>query len=909
MNSRTPSTPLTSSGPHVLTILTFLTLLTSCSKKEVHIYSDPGYSQRVEAKFNERKALAEKRDTALFGVFNQNLTITEQEGLKFLYAYMPLNDMADYNGDFYLNQVRWSLAARDTFSWGNAIPEDLFRHFVLPYRVNNENPDTARIVFFRELKNRIKNMSMLHAALEVNHWCHEKMTYRGSDMRTSSPLASLRTAYGRCGEESTFAVTALRAVAIPARQVYTPRWAHSDDNHAWVEFWADGKWHYMGACEPECVPDLGWFTEPARRAMLIHTKAFGDYKGAERAENRETNYALLNTLSTYAPIKEIHVQVLNAQGAPEKNATVEFTLYNYAEYYPISIKKTDEKGSCSFVTGFGDLLVWAHTNSHFGFKKITVADTDTLKLTIDQEPYAALNLEFDMVPPIQREPLQIANDCRDQNNLMLRREDSIRGAYEKTFRTEEQVRTFAASLNLDPGQTWNFISRSRGNYAEIETFLRSTDPALRPAALGLLRLISEKDLRDTKASILLDHLPNSLVIPAKAGSRLRGNDNSSLVIPAKAGTTSPGDLLNPRISNEMLVAYRKFLINKFGQTFIDEVRESPENLIDWIRQEIKISSSENYYNTPLTPVGVYNLRVADEDSRKIFAVACYRTFGIPSRLKPGTLEVQYWSGDRWNSADFGESAATPQPEATLILTSNPANPVKPQYETHYTLARFEKGKYKTMAYGYDNFGDPLAGPLTLAQGHYLLVTGNRVPGGKVLSILTFFELKEGEKKEMMITLRKSGQAPEFIGSINPVWPVKPLDSNPFNWKQILDTDRAIICWVEPDKEPSKHIFQDLGTLKKEIDKLDCPFIFMIPENKLPAGFTPDTWKNLPASSRFATIPDLISLTELEKATGKSLRGQFPIVIRISKDGKVTYLSSGYKIGIGEEIIKEVAQNP
>jgi len=872
-----------------LTLLTFFSLFSSCSSREFHVYSDPAYSRRVEVKFNERKVLAAKRDTALFGVFKQDLTVPEQEGLKFLYAYMPLNDLADYTGEFFLKQVRWSLTARNTFAWGNTIPEDLFRHFVLPYRVNNENIDTARIVFFRELKDRIKNMTMLNAALEVNHWCHENVTYRGSDMRTSAPLASLRTAYGRCGEESTFAVTALRAVAIPARQVYTPRWAHSDDNHAWVEFWADGKWHYMGACEPECVPDLGWFTEPARRAMLIHTKVFGDYKGGERIENRETNFSLLNTLTTYAPTKEIHIQVRNAQGAPEKNAIVEFQLYNYAEYYPISIKKTDKNGSCSFLTGFGDLLVWAYTDNHFGFKKITVADIDTLRLITDQEPYASLSVDLDMVPPIQREPFQITNDCRDQNNRMLQREDSIRGAYEKTFRTEEHARNFAASLNLDPDQTWNFISRSRGNYTEIETFLKSADPALRSIALQILGLIADKDLRDTKAEILLDHLSTALVTPAKAGA---------------PSLTTNADLLNPRVANEMLVAYKKFLIYKFGQAFIDEMRASPKNLIEWIRQEIRISPDENYYNTPLTPVGVYNLRVADEDSRKIFAVACYRTFGIPSRLKPGTLEVQYWFRDRWYSADFGESAATAQPEATLILSGDPSNPVKLQYETHYTLARYEKGKYKTMAYGNDNFGDPLAGPLILAQGHYLLVTGNRVPGGKVLSNLTFFELKGGEKKEMMITLRIAGQAPEVIGTVSPVWPVKPMDGNPFDWKQILAADRAIICWVEPDKEPSKHVFQDLETLKQEIDKLGCPFIFLIPENKS-AGFTPDTWKNLPAASRFVTIPDLSSLAGLEKSTGKNLAGQLPIVIRINKDGKVTYLSSGYKIGIGEEIIKDL----
>ena len=32
-----------------------------------------------------------------------------------------------------------------------------------------------------------------------------------------------------------------------SRQVYTPRWAHTDDNHAWVEAWVNGKWYFLGA--------------------------------------------------------------------------------------------------------------------------------------------------------------------------------------------------------------------------------------------------------------------------------------------------------------------------------------------------------------------------------------------------------------------------------------------------------------------------------------------------------------------------------------------------------------------------------------------------------------------------------------------------------------------------------------
>ena len=101
-----------------------------------------------------------------------------------------------------------------------------------------------------ELADRVGGLSLHDAVLEVNHWCHERVTYKPSDGRTSGPLATLRTSWGRCGEESTLVVAALRAVGIPARQVYVPRWAHRDDNHAWVEAWIDGRWVTLDATPP-----------------------------------------------------------------------------------------------------------------------------------------------------------------------------------------------------------------------------------------------------------------------------------------------------------------------------------------------------------------------------------------------------------------------------------------------------------------------------------------------------------------------------------------------------------------------------------------------------------------------------------------------------------------------------------
>lgn len=194
----------------------------------------------TDTAFESRRNSLGKNGNILKIAEDPALTSEEKAAMEFLYAYMSDPDMAGYSPEFYLENVRSSLRARSEMPWGRQVPEREFMHFVLPLRVNNESLDMSRPQFYEELKDRVKGLSMTDAILEVNHWCHEKVTYKPSDARTSSPLSAVSQAIGRCGEESTFAVAALRSVGIPARQVYTPRWAHTDDNHAWVEAWADG---------------------------------------------------------------------------------------------------------------------------------------------------------------------------------------------------------------------------------------------------------------------------------------------------------------------------------------------------------------------------------------------------------------------------------------------------------------------------------------------------------------------------------------------------------------------------------------------------------------------------------------------------------------------------------------------
>ena len=73
-------------------------------------------------------------------------------------------------------------------------------------------PDISdcRSFFYEQLKDRIAGLDEYQAAVEINYWCAEHATYEMADDRTAGPMTMYRSGKGRCGEESTFTVTALR---------------------------------------------------------------------------------------------------------------------------------------------------------------------------------------------------------------------------------------------------------------------------------------------------------------------------------------------------------------------------------------------------------------------------------------------------------------------------------------------------------------------------------------------------------------------------------------------------------------------------------------------------------------------------------------------------------------------------
>ncbi len=870
-----------------------LMLCTSCTNQ--HLISDAAERAAVQQDFETRREKLAQGD--LFQIFEQPMNDAQREAMTFLYAYMPLADIADHSGEYFLENIDYSFKAQEEMPWGKTIPEREFRHFVLPIRVNNENLDDSRKVFYEELKDRVKELSLYDAVLEVNHWCHEKVAYAPSDARTSSPLASLKTAYGRCGEESTFTVAALRSVGIPARQVYTPRWAHTDDNHAWVEAWVDGTWYFLGACEPEPVLNLGWFNAPASRGMLMHTKVFGAYHGPEEVMYRTPLYTEINVIDNYAPTAQADVTVVDAEDNPVANAKVEFKVYNYAEFYTVASKQTDANGKTFLTAGKGDMLVWASKDGKFGYAKLSFGVDEALTVKLDQVGGEVHTLKLDIIPPAEGANLpEVTPEQRAENDRRTAMEDSIRNAYVATFMTDASAREFAEKHGLDPDATAKLLVASRGNHEVICDFMeRLHSEKSKKGGIDLLQQISAKDLRDVTSDVLIDHLKNSHLCPNTEYFRKY--------------------VRNPRVSNEMITPYKEFLAQVLPEEDQTAFHSDPMKLVAWVAENIRVDEDCNVGGSPISPAGVWKARIADAHSRDIFFVSVARTLGIPARIDWVTGKVQLMGDEGPTDVNFETPEQTDTQSGKLMAKYMPIKSLAdPRYYAHFSISRLTpEGNLKLLNY-YEGDGDTdgttwnslLKKGTTLDAGNYVLVTGTRLANGSVLSNLTFFTIHPQETTTVDLMMRENSDDIQVIGNFDSESTFQPVNGE--EQTSVLSAAGRgyyIVAVLGAGQEPTNHALRDIAALGKDFDEWGRKIILLFPDEEQYKKFRLQEFPGLPSTVMFGIDTEGTIQRQITEGTKLSNQTSLPLFIIGDTFNRVVFVSQGYTIGLGEQLMKVI----
>lgn len=811
---------------------------------------------------------------------------TEEEAvlMRFLYGTMPVRDAGEYDFQVFLSYVRHSLWLRENMEWCRELAEDIFIHHVLYYRINSEDISDCRKFFYEQLKDRIQGMSLKEAVIEINYWCAENAVYEATDERTASPMTLFRCGKGRCGEESTFAVTAYRSIGIPARQVYTPRWAHCDDNHAWVEVYLHGKWYFLGACEPEEVLNKGWFTVPANRAILIHSRNFSDFMTGplEECIGKENLLTYYNNTSFYAKTRELAVTVKDQKGQPASDAFVAVEILNMAEYYPAVTLVTDSKGEVHVSVGLGDVRVRAWKGDTFGEKKVSLRVTGKAELTLEcsaEKPdWVTDEWEPEEFSAPEEYPLHLVRETQEQKERKARRLKEANQIREQRFAAcydEELASAYAEEAGM---------FRTAGeNIGEIRAFLTKDE---NPDRKRMLHSLAVKDYKDLKSSILEDHL---------------GCGEGSL-----AGEIYEKYLLCPRISKEELTPYRSFI-----RTYFKEEKEgfvqNPERIWKYIKNTIDYDEEVDYGTICATPIGCLKMKQGNPLAQKILFVAICRSLNIPARLNTVTQAPEYLKEGVFTTPEgFAEEqkAKNTEKEDTSSLLLKVEEGSKWNYFQTWTIGKLKGVHFDTLNYEGVSFENN-ALELVLEPGIYRLVTSMRMPNGDQHTSQRVFCLEPGEEKSVEMALWENEAKDMLVNCNLEDFLLQDNTGKEYMISKLVTEYPVILAFLGVGEEPTEHVLNELLASASHWNETAARMLLVLRE--------PGELKN----TTLRKVLENLHGIELYYDKQKNCEGaaammhvdteKIPVLILVQKGLVGTYACAGYNVGSVELILKLLEQ--
>ena len=906
------------------------------------------FSKRLQAYAETHFESRKKYFSPILSEIEAGLSLCSEEEtllMKFFYGTMPLRDAGEYPFETFLGYVRHALWLRKTMDWCKKLPEDLFVHDVLYYRINSEDISDCRQFFYDQLKDRIAGLDEYQAAVEINYWCAEHATYEMADDRTAGPMTMYRSGKGRCGEESTFTVTTLRSVGLAARQVYTPRWAHCDDNHAWVEVWVNGEWHFLGACEPEEKLDRGWFTGPAGQALLIHSRTFGDYAAGEREEviGRDGVVVCHNVTASYTKTRRLRIQVRKQDNTPAAHTQVSVEILNMAEYFPAAVLETDEQGETSIRLGLGDIRLQARSEGKFAERYcnlaedgVGAADADCTVTLVLKESEKEMK---DALSDVSACGWHFAKLCAPKEVVVresvLSEEEASRGAQRLAdaakLREErfDQLTRHAIAVHPEEEERMRVAGE---NAEELAAFLEKDD---NPDRKKLLDSLTKKDDKDLRAEVLEDHL-----------SAKRGSWSEDIHVQ---------DLLCPRIWLEEIGAYRSYICSVLTAQEQEAFASNPELIWNYVNQNITYIPEEEYDTLCASPIGCLKLKMGSAVSRTILFIAICRSLNIPARLDKSLMLPEYWADGAFRVPVSRASAS----KGTLLLRNIPGK--EWIYAQHWTLGRLEKDHFVTMNYAGFTFAKEVQ-ELPLPAGIYRLVAVNRLLNGDQKAAEQLFLVEAGnltelympdfEKADGVMPLEKASVSDEsqscrkLQNKNNSLREeiqscllrdivLQSADGTLSSLEKLVSGKRSILAFLEIGAEPTEHVLNEVLALEKSAKGkskgIGCQLLFVLRQKKdlqhktlqevlaLDAGSEIEILYDVSGGASDANAAPRTAVSDAasgtlcgwqETAKRMGLAEKLPVLAAVRPDGTGIYGSSGYHVGSVElmvRILKEAVQ--
>lgn len=604
-----------------------------------------------------------------------------------------------------ISHVKGVLRAVNTIDYCKKLDIDMIFDYILPFRINDEAFCLYNEVFYKELFPTVRSMSLREAAIFVNYESLAHATYEQADDRTQNALATSAYGKGRCGEESVLAVSMLRSVGIPARQVYSPFWSHCDDNHAWVEVFTGEKWEFLGACEPTDDLNYGWFNYAASKAGAVRYRVFGKSgTGTTEDENR----VFVTELSTAMYGKTQRTEVfVTGDKVPLSRAKVGLYTVNYTQPKLILEKLTDESGKAVFETGLGDFIFFCQEEDK---TDIAVCKNGAGQVRLELTEWEK-SLEYELVPTVGIIP-PVFKDTKEYRQKLMEK-SLIRKAEHPYFEGENGL----------------YYNQAGKNRFVIDEFLNCKQLRLCEKQ-EILATLTKKDFCDVSLDALLD-----MADTFKLKDKLPSEVFYKYLLPL-------------RVKNEPLYPHRAFA----REFFKDNLPKTPMEVYSYLLLNTKRLDSLAYKDLVPDLKGVLKYSILTSESFDIIFVQLCRALGYAARLSPIDETAEYFDG-------FGFVPLFCESEKECRLNIYNKSQKALLYNDDFTVSIVENGHFKKLEF--ESGADDVKSYM-VKKGMYAVTYGERQIDGSIIGKIQFVNCERDRVGEIFLHTIKDKTAEKLL---------------------------------------------------------------------------------------------------------------------------------------------------
>lgn len=790
--------------------------------------------------------------------------------LAYYQSGMPYCDKVDVPEKVLYAFAEHAAWLREHVAWCSELPEEIFLENVAAYRVNSERIEDCYKLFYDMVMPVLDGLSLEEAILRVNLWCAQNATYHQADARTANAVTVYKSGFGRCGEESTFAVTVLRSVGIAARQVYAPLWAHCNDNHAWVEVYCGGRWQYFGACEPEPVLNQGWFSLPASRAILVHARSFGLQEHGDDIISHNGAVTYHNVTAHYAKTVTAVLTLCANDGSLFADMQVHFKVLNYAHYGLIATLHTNQNGEVQVQFGLGSVQVSAVKDNVYYTGIIQMMKSGKHRVVLE---------------PVTFNTWQKGEFIAPEGDKSIEENPHVPDAFKqeleqaKKMREERIASYYDAVRGAQFPQAEKLLKMAGGNFEEVISFLEKDK---NPCRMKMLKALSDKDYYDLNAAVLEDHLTEALAFQDSIEEQIFVDY-----------------ILNPRIEHEELFAWRSGIKQIMGAC-APAFREEPARIWKEVCAKVKIPTEDAYPTLRMNPLTVLKGGRGSATDQKILFVAVARSCGIPARLHPVTGEPQYYQNGVFHSVMDSDKCSEQEYGNIVFL----ANGNKWVYLTDWSVEYMEDGTFRVLDMEESPWEEEQL-VLEAEPGAYHVTTTVRLTGGSQRFMEYFFTLCPGERKEIALERSNANQDALRIKLPEVRLHLANAERNVMHTLESLrDGQRAICIWICEGEEPTEHILNEL--LERMSDVLNCQErIFLLSGQRQKQDGTLAKLMHAAPDIRLAYVDDTEAAVQIAEAAGLTKK-TYPLAVVLDEGGSGIYATCGYNVGSIAQMLMRIS---